>query len=219
MNRYWTVPRHWAGETVAILGCGPSLSLVDFDALRDSGQRVIAINDAIFEFADADILYFCDRKWWDGEFGRRERVEKLGIPFWRVTLENEIPGVFRMRNTGATGFDEDPQCLRHGSNSGYQAMHLAVHLGAARIILHGFDMRIVRGELHAMARRERQDEAGFGRVLREEMLPKFQTLVDPLRERGVEVINATPGSALTCWPAYCQAWQGVTSNPFFEPQA
>jgi hypothetical protein len=78
-------------------------------------------------------------------------------------------------------------------------MHLAVHLGAARIVLHGFDMRIVRGELHAMARRERQDAAGFGRVLREEMLPKFQTLVEPLRERGVEVINATPGSALTYW--------------------
>jgi hypothetical protein len=179
---------------------------VDFDALRDSGQRVIAINDAIFEFPDADLLYFCDRSWWDGEFGRRDRVEKLGIPFWRVTLENEIPGVFRLRNTGATGFDDDPQCLRHGSNSGYQAIHLATHLGAARIILHGFDMRIVRGELHAMARRERQDAAGFGRVLREEMFPKFQTLVQPLLERSVEVVNATPGSALTCWPTIPQGF-------------
>lgn len=186
---------------MSILGCGPSLSLVDFDALRDSGQRVVAINDAIFEFPDADILYFCDRKWWDGEFGRRDRVDKLCVPFWRVTLENEIPSVFRLRNTGATGFDDDPQSLRHGSNSGYQAIHLAVHLGAAQIILYGFDMRIVRGELHAMARRERQDAAGFGRVLREEMLPKFQSLVEPLKERSIEVVNATPGSALTCWSA------------------
>ncbi len=200
MSGYWPVPRQWAGETVAILGCGPSLSPVDFDALRDSGQRVIAINDAIFEYPDADVLYFCDKKWWDGAFGRRDRVEKLGIPFSLVTLENDIPNVYRLRNTGALGFDPDPRSLRHGSNSGYQAIHLAVHLGAARIILHGFDMRIVRGELHAMVRRERQDAAGFGRVLREEMLPKFQSLVDPLRERGVEVINATPGSALTCWP-------------------
>lgn len=201
MIGYWTVPRFWEGETAAILGCGPSLSIVDFDALKASGQRVIAINDAIFEYPDADILYFCDRSWWDGEFGRRERFEKLGVPCWRATLENEIPGVFRLKNTGALGFDPDPQSLRHGSNSGYQSIHLAVHLGATRIILHGFDMRIVRGELHSMARRERQDAAGFGRVLREEMLPKFQSLVEPLRERGVEVINATPGSALRlrCW--------------------
>lgn len=204
MTGYWTIPRFWEGETAAILGCGPSLSLVDFDSLRASRQRVIAINDAIFEYPDADILYFCDRSWWDGEFGRRERFKKLGVPCWRVTLENEIPdefgSVFRLKNTGPTGFDPDTQSLRHGSNSGYQAIHLAVHLGTARIVLHGFDMRIVRGELHAMVRRERQDAAGFGRVLREEMLPKFQSLVDPLRERGVEVINATPGSALTCWP-------------------
>jgi len=38
-------------------------------------------------------------------------------------------------------------------------------------------------------------------VLREEMLPKFQSLVEPLKERSIEVVNATPGSALTCWSA------------------
>jgi len=34
----------------------------------------------------------------------------------------------------------------------------------------------------------------------EAMLPKFPTIVEPLRGAGVEVLNATPGSALTCWP-------------------
>jgi len=32
------------------------------------------------------------------------------------------------------------------------------------------------------------------------MLPHFPTLQPALTERGIEVINCTPGSALTCFP-------------------
>ncbi len=33
-----------------------------------------------------------------------------------------------------------------------------------------------------------------------DMLPNFPTLIEPLKARGVEVVNCTPGSALTCFP-------------------
>lgn len=199
MSEYWHVPRLWEGQTAFILGCGPSLSSVDFNALRGlAWPRVIAINDAIFEYPEADLLYFCDRAWWDGQYGRQSRVPR---GTFIVTLENEIAGVKRLRNTGPTGFDPDTSCLRHGSNSGYQAMHLAVHLGVKRIILCGFDLRTVDGRLHSMARPEQQAATPvFDQTLREAMLPKFETLVEPLSKMGVQVLNATPGSRLTCWP-------------------
>lgn len=192
---YWSAPPIWAGETVAILGCGPSRNLVDMERLYESRYRVIAINDSIRAYPAAEILYFCDQAWWEARRG--------AIRIWQcesiVTLENQIPGVHRLRNTGPLGFDPDPSCLRHGSNSGYQAIHLAAHLGAKRIILFGYDLRVVRGQLHAEARPENRTAADFALTL-DVMLEKFPSIVDPLKERGIEVLNATLGSALQCWP-------------------
>jgi hypothetical protein len=38
------------------------------------------------------------------------------------------------------------------------------------------------------------------KALKEVFLPWFASLVEPLKAAGVEVLNATPGSALTCFP-------------------
>lgn len=194
---YWSVPPMWAGETVAILGCGPSRNLVCMERLRATGYRVIAINDSFRAAPWADMLYFCDQTWYAS---RQPEISRIwtGAPI--VTLENTIHGVARLHNTEPLGFDPDPSCLRHGSNSGYQAIHLAAHLGAKRIVLFGFDMRVVGHQLHAEARPERQSEAVFQRTIEECMLPSFPTIVEPLAERGIEVLNASPGSALKCWP-------------------
>lgn len=201
MPDYWSVPRLWEGETVTILGGGPSLRSVDLSRITG---RVIAINDAFKLKPDSDILYFCDRSWWDGPHGRSSEVCRKFDTVCRnfggiVTLENDIPGIKRLRNTGPTGLETDPAGLRHGSNSGYQCINLAYHLGVRRIVLLGFDMRCVDGSTHFNHRPEQQSVHGFERTLAV-MLAKFETLVDPLKEAGVEVINATEGSRLECWP-------------------
>lgn len=192
---YWSVPRDWEGETVAIIGCGPSLQHVDPGKLL-AFRRAIAINDALLRAPWADLHYFCDQQWWESNL-----YTMHGFPVLRVTMENDIPGVLRLRNTGPTGLETDPTGLRHGSNSGYQAINLAYHFGAKRIVLFGFDMRVVHDRTHWRERNGEMATARFQRTLTNTMLPKFQTLVEPLREAGVEVLNATPGSALTCWPS------------------
>jgi hypothetical protein len=193
---YWRVEPEWCGESVAILGCGPSRAAVDVALLREHCDHVIAINDSFRVAPWADILYFCDLKWWTTRGSDVQRVFRGRI----VTLENEIPGVLRLHNSGATGLDPDPTCLRHGSNSGYQTIHLAYHLGAMLITLVGYDMRIVDGRMHAEHRPERQSTREFAALLHHAMLPKFDTIAQPLADAGVQVINATPGSALTIWP-------------------
>lgn len=182
----------WRGETAFLLGCGPSIRAADVERLR--GRRVIAINDSVFLAPCADVLYACDTHWW------QTRAPRLaGYRGLRVTLA-DVPGTLRLRNTGETGLETEPDGLRTGKNSGYQAINLAYHLGATSIVLLGYDMRLGRaGELHWNARPERQTAAGFARTL-SLMLPMFDTLVEPLRRAGVEVLNATPGSALRCWP-------------------
>jgi hypothetical protein len=193
---YSFIVPEWAGSTVFILGCGPSL--IGFDSRSLYGQRVIAINDS-FELAPwADILYFCDKKWWDT---RKHKVRDQFTGRRIVTLENQIDGVTRLRNTGDAGLETDPAGLRHGSNSGYQCINLAYHLGAKRIVLLGYDMQVIGNDLHwnQKQRPERQDPAGFTQTLNI-MLMKFPSLVVPLQREGIEVINATPNSRLKCWP-------------------
>lgn len=194
-DSYDSIPRLWASETAFLLACGPSLRGFDASVLR--GRRVIAINDSYQLAPWADVLYACDARWWET---RAAGVAKTWQGGMRVTLENRIPGVLRMRNTGEAGLETQPDGLRHGKNSGYQAIGLAYHLGAARIVLLGYDMRLgARSELHWNHRPERQTEAGFARTL-SLMLPLFDTLAEPLAVAGVEVLNATPGSALRVWP-------------------
>lgn len=193
---YWSVPPEWTGETCFILGCGPSLRGFDARVLRGRG-RVIAVNDSFRLAPWADVLYACDARWWQT---RRAAVRDIWEGRRRVTLENEIDGVLRLRNSGEDGLETDPGALRTGKNSGYQAIGLAYHFGASRIVLLGFDMRLGRaGELHWNERSDGQTPQGFAQTLGL-MLPKFETLREPLATAGVQVVNATPGSALRVWP-------------------
>jgi len=193
----WTVPPEWLGETVFILGCGPSLSQVPIHAIFRAGARVIAINDAYLRAPWADILYFCDNKWWKQNAADVEaRFSGRRI----VTMVREYPRVHTLRCSGEVGLEQDPGAIRHGSNSGYQCINLAYHLGAKRIVLLGYDMRVVDGRLHHRPRTDPQGANDFQRTLQNVMLPKFRTLERPLREAGVEVLNATPDSALKVWP-------------------
>lgn len=196
MSRYWVVPPIWAGETCFILAGGPSLQGFRADRLKGCG-RVLVINQSYQLAPGADCLYFCDARWWKVH---GSQVRNLFTGSYIVTLENQIEGVKTLRNTGPIGLETDPGGLRTGSNSTYQAINLAVHFGIKRIVLLGVDMQVVDGRTHWHEPYpwEGTPEA-FSKVLTQSMLPKFNTLVEPLQKAGVEVINATPGSALKCW--------------------
>ena len=192
---YWSVPPQWYGERCFIFGCGPSLVDAPVSRLCRLG-RTIAINDAYLRAPHSDILYFCDLHWWRAN---EWQIRNAFFGHWIVSLENELPGVKRLHNTGPIGLETDPCGLRHGSNSGYQAINLAYHLGAKEIVLVGFDMRTIDGRVH-WRQRNGDNENGQTRTMTNVMLPKFQTLKTPLEQEGVRVINATPGSSLTIWP-------------------
>ena len=55
------------------------------------------------------------------------------------------------------------------------------------------DMRLVDGQTHWHGG---HPTTHTKTVYENAMLPCFETIVEPLRERGVEVVNCTPGSAL-----------------------
>lgn len=207
---YWTVEPTWRGLPAVILGSGPSLCHAQLERVRAARQadriRVIAINNG-YECAPwADILYFCDIKWWTWH---RARAGYRSFAGEKVTLENlELqqaePTLRCLRNytrpasAVGQGLCTHPDGVHTGWNSGYQAINLAVHKAAALQILLGFDMKAAPGgRLHWHPDHPVVDGPG---VFADKMLPCFTALATDLAHAGVRVLNATPGSALTVFP-------------------
>ena len=85
--------------------------------------------------------------------------------------------------------------LRTGANSGYQAINLAVHMGAKRILLLGYDMQPTETGSHWFGEHPDGVEPSWMN-----MLQHYPSLVKPLKEKGVEVINCTQSTALEVFP-------------------
>jgi hypothetical protein len=205
----WLVPQTWRGETVFILGGGPSLKGFDASVLRGHG-KVIAVNDSWRLAPWCDCIYFTDPKWFvnalQADKWAEDRSSNFGQVVYKRLLVNgsngdpffDHPQVKQLSFSGSLGLETNATKLRHGSNSVYAAMNLAYHFGVSRIVLLGVDMKL--GEKGRTHWHNEQRESGFENVLRQSMLPKFQSLVTPLKLAGVEVLNANMDSALECWP-------------------
>ena len=177
------VERIWPGATVFILGGGPSLTQDDVLAIHGKG-RVIAVNDAYRLAWWADVLYGCDAKWWAWHNG----VPKFaGLKYALEPAAGIWPGVEVLRNAGYAGLEPARDGLRTGRNSGYQAINLAVHLGAAKIVLLGFDLSPAPdGRTHWFGEHPDPVASPY-----DQMIELFRTLVDPLHAVGVEIVNCS----------------------------
>jgi hypothetical protein len=152
--------------------------------------RVIAINDAVYPCWFADLCYACDARWWRLHRGLPGfRGLKIGLD------ETEFPDVLTMVNSGVAGFDPDPGSLRSGGNSGYQAVHLTAHFGAARDILVGFDFH---GSHWFGEHPPEIQNSGppYSPPSFPDRRDRFAEIKPELAARGLTVVNATPGSEL-----------------------
>lgn len=188
-----TVARLWPGGTIACLATGPSLTPADVNAMRGRVDGVIAINNAFTLAPWADVLYACDAKWWRWH---KEAKDFLGMKYAVSSSERLVTwtgpsNVQVLRNAGRHGLSLDPSALKTGFNSGYQAINLAVHLGAARILLLGYDMK----GSHFFGK-----HPDGSRPLFPQCLKAFDTLLEPLNKIDVTVINCTRTTALKAFP-------------------
>lgn len=188
------VDRLWPNSTVVCIGSGPSLTSEDVAYVRGKA-RVIVINTTWQLAPWADVLYAADEPWWRYYQGVPQfHGMKFSIePSHRPSCHRPEWGVTILRNTGPLGLELKPTGLRTGRNSGYQAIGLAYHLGASRIVLLGYDMR--GGHWHP------EHPAGVRKsVPVSSFRHAFTTLAGPLKERGVTVVNCSRRTALTAFP-------------------
>jgi hypothetical protein len=202
MTTAWSVPPEWVGETAVILASGPSLTREQCEAVRGKARVIAVNNQAIDTDCDgvrvpamarwADVLYAADAKWW-----RHYADRSLKFAGTKVTIRDTLPWkeVFSLKQSvDHATFDPRPTHLVSGGNSGYQAIHLAVHYGATRIVLLGFDMK------DGMGRRRHWFGAHPGKLDSRGnytgWLRAFEKLAGVLKARNVEVINCTADTAL-----------------------
>ena len=195
--KYWSVPKMWEGETVAILASGPSMSQEVADRVARRALRTIAINTT-FQLAPwADMLYAADGMWWE-----RHWKQAKGFQGLKVTIEpNFKPELLMLGNdkTAPDGFCDNPSRVRSGSNSGYQAICIATHAGAKRIELYGFDMRSIKNQHHWHGVHP-SPLRNHGESMYPRWIAYYDSLVKEMTKRGIEVINCTPNSALKAFP-------------------
>lgn len=157
--------------------------------------KVIAVNDAYRLAPWADVLYSSDTRWW--EFYR-------GVPEFgglKVGIQPLNPaaawGVMVLRNTGDTGLEMHPSGLRTGRNSGAAAVNLAVHFGVSRIVLLGYDMGPAGKRTHFFGDHPARLQA---QSPYESFVQLFRTMVGPLGQAGVQVVNCSRQTRLDCFP-------------------
>lgn len=141
----------------------------------------------------ADALYAADSRWWRVYGAEVERV--CSGELW--TCAAKMVALNQIEVVEEPGLSTKPGRVNSGRNSGYQAVGLAYMWGAARIVLLGYDMqRGPNGETHHHG----DHEGGLPNLgTMSEWARSFIQLGADLRARGVEVINATRRTAITCF--------------------
>ena len=171
----------WAGMTVAIIASGPSLTQADCDLIEAAGIPTIAVNHSWKMARFADAVYAGDACWWDA-YGH-----EVDIPAEKWTCSRQAAARHGIKHHVAYG----------SYNSGMRAIQLAIDLGAARIILLGFDCSLANG-LHWHGAHDRTQNPDEAKV--KKWHGQFRAVAALAKLRRCEVINCSRYTELNCFP-------------------
>jgi hypothetical protein len=191
-----------------VAATGPSLTMEIAAACLS--QRVVAVNDAWRLLPWAEVLYAGDRHWWNVHRGAAgfEGERWFGVDRFTRTPEEFLArqqnvacaeqwGLNVIEGEALHTFSVNKKRIHFGSNSGFQAINLAILLGAKQIVLVGFDMHVNGcGKRHFFG--DHPDGLSNGATY-ERFIPAFNEAARNLPS-GVEIINCTERSALRCFP-------------------
>lgn len=137
--------------------------------------KVVAVSDAFKLAPWADVLASVDANWW------RHHKEAFEFHGRRFTGAPDYQGLRELERIQIVS----------GTNSGLFGMMVAEHLGAKRLLLCGFDMRGTHYfGLHPKGMRNTKPDR----------FEAFKGQFSRYQPKGIEILNCTPASSLTCYP-------------------
>lgn len=191
----------WKGQTVVCLASGPSIRQTDIDLLEkmhSQGRcKVIAVNNSCLLTPWADILFAGDVEWWAAS-----KSIWHGFAGEKWTSTTDAAKEYGL-NYIARDFSGEGLCkgaMVPNENSGQQAINLAYHLGASKIVLLGYEMNPSEEKLHFFgSHNERDGLSNPCASVFEGWHKKFRQLADDMRLEDIPVVNCSTNTALTCF--------------------
>ncbi|MHC4123659.1 MAG: hypothetical protein ACYSSI_08820 [Planctomycetota bacterium] len=199
MPRQFGVPEELIQKVFARIEL-PSVYSPYLSAIHD--KHVIGVNNAYQIGPWIDVLFFGDCGWY---LVHRKKV--ADFPGLKITCckrftaraKEQMEGVKHLQKDGKhrLGLSPNKQKIGWNSNSGAAAINLAIHFGAKRIILLGFDMKLDGNKVshwhgsHGNPGSKRKPPP-FSRHLK-----GFPMISQDAERLGIEIINANPESAIT----------------------
>ena len=147
-----------------------------------------------------DFIYFGDSAWYLVHREGLKRHPKISVSshprFSKPDARKEV-GLKYLARDGAKrfGISTKPGHVSWNGNSGASAINLAVHLGARRVLLLGFDMKAEGQNTHWHGGHDPRVNPPFKRHLL-----CFPYVQEDARRLGVEILNVCPDSAIDVFP-------------------
>jgi hypothetical protein len=227
----WMVPKIWEGGDVWIIGGGPSMpkqfsipeevvrSVVEgtsspsvyspyMSVLHD--KHVIGVNMA-YQIGDwIDVIFFGDCSFLD-----KHELELAKHPALKVSCHPRVQSrdwiKFLPHANHPRGISRAGNSVSWNGNSGAAAISLAVHAGAKRIILLGFDMCLVDNRQHwhgayringkaPDAKKNKQNRIVTVAETFERHSICFPMIAQDAKKYGVQILNASPESQIKEFP-------------------
>lgn len=216
----------WEGGDVWIIGGGPSIPK-QFDVPDDVIQQVISgalppnayspymeaihkkhvigINMAYKLGNWIDMVVFGDSGFYLREKVGLSQFQGLRVSCHDSARHDKWVKTLSRDSSHPKGISSSPSMISWNGNTGAAAISIAVHAGAARIILLGFDMNIdARSQMqhwhNLYGKGPVQDDRRRRKLPFPRHLTGFTVIADDVKKLGVQIINASPNSAIQCFP-------------------
>ncbi|KKM79905.1 hypothetical protein LCGC14_1345220 [marine sediment metagenome] len=213
----------YKGETAVLIATGPSLSDEQLDIVKEQHEagncRVITFNNVYERAPYTDLHLSCDAPWWRWYYPRSPALQDLPCP--KYTWFPDLAKKFKIdyiRGEIKPGLSRDPGVVRINHGSSPMCINLAVHYGFKKLLLIGHDMKFAPdynaarrnpgstprhyfGEYPGPLQHWPSVKVGLSKPgVIDGMIETYAAMVPDLKEIGMEIVNCTPGSALTVFP-------------------
>lgn len=195
----------WSGKTAVCIASGPSLHLDDLELIRQAQSegrcKVIVINTSYLKAMFADVLYAGDLCWWRHYTGEIKKGKWKPFEGEKWTTSKAASVRYGLKHVNGWhghghGLSIEAGRINLGGNSGFATVGLAHEFGARRILLTGYDMQRTGGKSHHHGDHPAPLQNGncFPTWIR-----RFDRLARDASKAGLEIVNCTRESALTCF--------------------
>lgn len=164
------------------IASGPSLTAEDCELVRQSGVKVVAVNNSWKMVPFCDYLYAGDAKWWRAYHG------EINVPAERWSCSRLVGRDYGVKLHMAGG----------GYNSGMRAIQFAVMKGFKAIGLLGYDCSLKNGvHWHGLHDKPFLKNPSEAKVFK--WHEQFARAAEKAANAGVKVFNCSRYSELRCF--------------------